>query len=35
LNLYECGSVNLRFDQTGVELRTFSTRKSFRIETKP
>ena len=35
LNLYECGSVNLRFDQTGVEIRTFSTRESFRIETKP
>lgn len=33
LNLYQCGSVNLRFDPHGVEIRTFSTAEKFRVET--
>lgn len=35
LNLYESGSVNLCFDDSGVEIHTFYTGVGFRIETRP
>ncbi len=33
LNLYECGGINLRFDSSGVDVRTFLMKLSFRIQT--